>query len=158
MRLARLVEIAIELADFRRTGCSPTTRYTEALLEAFVQFPRSRASRGRAAGRLQTARVLGRDALADAVVKRRARHGTKDSPPHVLRVHPEMAAAIVEAEHADVAVAYPGACGSRVGRPRRERGVCVTHTSDEVDGIEHHFGEQPQRRKVGAGTVVVIDI
>ena len=33
-------------------------------------------------------RVLARDALADAVVTRRARHGTKDSPPHVLRVHP----------------------------------------------------------------------
>ena len=98
------------------------------------------------------------DALTDEVVMCRAFQCTKDGPPHVLRVHPEIAAAIVEAEHANVAVAYPGTCGSRVGRPRRERGVCVTHTSHEVDCIEHHFGEQAQRRKVGAGRVVVIDM
>ena len=34
----------------------------------------------------------------------------------------------------------------------------MTLASHEVDGIEHHFGEQAQRRKVGAGTVVVIDM
>ena len=145
---------SLALAGPRGWGGAGTTN-----LSPLRRFPASKGKRVPREGcHANDRRAIGRDALADAVVKRRARHGTKDSPPHVLCVHPEIAAAIVEAEHADVAVAYPGACGSRIGRPRRKRGVCVTDTSDEVDGIEHHFGEQPQRRKVGAGTVVVIDI
>jgi len=41
----------------------------------------------------------------------------------MLRVPTVIAAAIVEAEHADVAVAYPGAYGLHFDLLRRERGV-----------------------------------
>jgi len=47
--------------------------------------------------------------------------GREDSPPHMVGVPAEPAARLVKAEHAHVAVLYPGARGRDVARPRGER-------------------------------------
>jgi hypothetical protein len=49
--------------------------------------------------------------------------------PHVLGVPAEPAAAIVEAEQADVAVAYPRACGRHVGLPQLQQQLKLTYVT-----------------------------